>query len=152
VSGPVRGTGARPTPAARRRGAVLTRGMLGRLVWNPPARAWIGLVAFALIGIVAGQLWVVKLGAGIGRALEHVTTLERENAALAVEVSTLSSGERVERFAAARGMVPGSESAVSFLRLRGGLDARQAVVALAHSSQPPTTSTEAAATEASPGG
>jgi hypothetical protein len=103
-------------------------------------RAWIGLVAFALIGIVAMQLWVVKLGVGIGRALEHEGLLQRENAALSIEDAKLSSGERVEQLAAARGMVVAPPGALRFETARGGLDARLAAAALAHSGQAQSTS------------
>jgi hypothetical protein len=104
-------------------------------------RAWIGLLAFALIGIVAMQLWVVKLGVGIGRALEHEGMLQRENAALSIEDAKLSSGERVEQLAAARGMVVAPPGALRFETARGGLDARLAAAALAHSGQVQSTST-----------
>jgi hypothetical protein len=104
-------------------------------------RAWIGLLAFALIGIVAMQLWVVKLGVGIGRALEHEGLLQRENAALSIEDAKLSSGERVEQLAAARGMVVAPPGALHFETARGALDARLAAAALAHSGQVQSTST-----------
>jgi hypothetical protein len=96
-------------------------------------RLWIGLIAFALIGIVAMQLWIVKLGVGIGRALEHEAFLQRENAALRIADAQLSSGERVEALAAARGMVVAAPGSLRFLRSRGGLDARLAAGSLARS-------------------
>ncbi|HEY3829327.1 MAG TPA: hypothetical protein VGL57_09035 [Solirubrobacteraceae bacterium] len=104
-------------------------------------RAWIALVAFALIGIVAMQLWVVKLGVGIGRALEHEGLLQRENAALSIEDAKLSSGERVEQLAAARGMVVAPPGALRFDATRGALDARLAVAALARGGQVQTSTT-----------
>ncbi len=57
-------------------------------------RAWIGLVAFALIGIVTLQLGLLQLNSGIGRALEREARLQRENAALSIENSELASGEQ----------------------------------------------------------
>jgi hypothetical protein len=101
-------------------------------------RVWIALVAFALIGIVAMQLWVVKLGVGIGRALEHEGLLQRENATLSIEDARLSSGERVEQLAAARGMVVASPGALRFDASRGALDARLAAAALARDGQAKT--------------
>jgi hypothetical protein len=98
-------------------------------------RVWIALVAFALIGIVAMQLWVVKLGVGIGRALEHEGLLQRENAALSIEDAQLSSGERVEQLAAARGMVVAAPGSLRFDASRGALDARLAAAALAKTGQ-----------------
>jgi len=99
-------------------------------------RAWIGIVAFALIGIVAMQLWIVKLGVGIGRALEHEGLLQRENAALSIEDAKLSSGERVEALAAARGMSVAPPGALRFDRVRGALDARLAAAALSKGQVP----------------
>ena len=111
--------------------------LLDRLIGG---RAWIAVIAFALIGIVAMQLWVVKLGVGIGRALEHTQLLQQENATLAGEDSALSSAERIERLALAKGMVPASPAALHFDTLRGPLDARLAAAALAKPIQAPATS------------
>jgi cell division protein FtsL len=122
--------------------------LLDRLIGG---RAWIAVIAFALIGIVAMQLWVVKLGVGIGRALEHTQLLQQENATLASEDSALSSAERIERLALAKGMVPASPATLHFDTLRGPLDARLAAAALAKPVQAQTTpSTEATGTEATP--
>ena len=75
---------------------------------------WIGIVAFALIGIVTLQLGLLKLNSGIGRALEREGSLQRENATLSVENSELATGARVESQAAQLGMqlvsVPGCSS------------------------------------------
>jgi cell division protein FtsL len=78
-------------------------------------RAWIGLVAFALIGIVTLQLGLLQLNSGVGRALERETVLERENSSLSVENSSLSSPERVEALATHAGMRPAPESSLRFL-------------------------------------
>lgn len=98
------------------------------------------MIAFALIGIVGMQLWVVKLGVGIGRAVEHTQLLQQENSVLSAEDSALSSGERIERLALAKGMVPASPAALHFDTVRGPLDARLAAAALAKPIQAPTTS------------
>ncbi len=47
--------------------------LLDRLIRG---RLWIGLLAFALIGIVAMQLLVLKLNTGIGRKLTRVASLQ----------------------------------------------------------------------------
>jgi hypothetical protein len=120
--------------------------LLDRLIRG---RAWIGLLAFALIGIVAMQLWVVKLGVGIGRALEHEGLLQRENATLSIEDAQLSSGERVEQMAAARGMVVAAPGALRFETVRGGLDARLAAAALARGGQVASASTDTGTTASS---
>ncbi len=156
MSGPAR-TGRAGNTRVEWAGSKLFGRLLDRLIWNPPARAWIGVVAFALIGIVAMQLWVVKLGVGIGHALEHAELLQRENSALAIEDSSLSSGERVERLALASGMVLAPPGALHFDTLRGPLDARLAAAALAKPAQTQSTATGIAGTgaatgaEASPG-
>ena len=58
---------------ARRRSAGSR--LLDRLIRS---RVWIALVAFALIGIVGMQLWMLKLNGGIGRAIEHESYLQRK--------------------------------------------------------------------------
>jgi cell division protein FtsL len=109
--------------------------LLDRLIGG---RAWIAVIAFALIGIVGMQLWVMKLGVGIGRAVDHTQLLQQENSALSAEDSALSSAERIERLALARGMVPASPAALHFDTVRGPLDARLAAAALAKPIQAPT--------------
>ncbi|HWX46241.1 MAG TPA: hypothetical protein VNY52_13090 [Solirubrobacteraceae bacterium] len=126
---PARGESILPRPGlARPRVGQLVDRLLDRLIGG---RAWIAVVAFALIGIVAMQLWIVKLGVGIGRALEHEGLLQRENSTLAVENSTLASGERVERLALAQGMTIAPPGALHFDTLQGPLDVRLAAAALA---------------------
>jgi hypothetical protein len=78
-------------------------------------RLSIALVAFALIGIVTMQLGLLKLNAGIGRALEHEALLQRENAALSIENSEMAAGDRVELQAGRLGMGLISPGALRFL-------------------------------------
>jgi hypothetical protein len=89
--------------------------LMDRLVRS---RGWIVIVAFGLIGIVAMQVSMLKLNAGIGRAVETVNTLERANSSLRGEVSRLSSGDRVQRLAADRGFVMPAPADVTYLRSR----------------------------------
>lgn len=126
-----------------RPGLHLPDRLLDRLIGG---RAWIAVIAFALIGIVGMQLWVVKLGVGIGRAVEHTQLLQQQNSVLSAEDSALSSGERVERLALAKGMVPASPAALHFDTLRGPLDARLAVAALAKPIQTPATASTSTST------
>jgi len=129
VSGPA-ARPARPALKARRAtstaSAVATHPLLDRLIHG---RAWIGIVAFALIGIVTMQLGLLKLNAGIGRALEHEAALQRENSALSVENSEVAAGDTVELQAAHMGMqlIPGG--ALRFLSARGAGDLARAVSA-----------------------
>jgi cell division protein FtsL len=94
-------------------------------------RAWIALVAFALIGIVTLQLGLLQLNSHIGRALEDERLLQRENSSLSVEDSSLSSPEHVEALAALAGMRTTSESSLRFLDAHGGGLMQRAASALA---------------------
>jgi hypothetical protein len=86
------------------------------------SRAWVVIVAFGLIGIVAMQVSMLKFNAGIGRAVEIAATLERSNASLRADVSRLSSGDRIQALAGARGFVMPEPGDVTYLR-SGGLGA-----------------------------
>jgi hypothetical protein len=110
-------------------------------------RAWIAFVAFALIGIVTMQLGLLKLNAGIGRALEHEALLQRENAALSIENSELSSSGHILSLAARLGMAPVAAGAVHFLQARPHLDVRLGAAALSTPAHAPAT----ASAESSPG-
>lgn len=76
----------------------------------------IAVIAFALIGIVALQIGLLKLNVGIGRSLERERTLERENATLGIENAELASPERIRQLAARLGMSPVSLTELRFLR------------------------------------
>jgi hypothetical protein len=80
------------------------------------SRAWIVIVAFGLIGIVAMQVSMLKLNAGIGRAVETIDTLERTNASMRGELSRLSDGSRIQSLAGARGFVMPAPADVTYLR------------------------------------
>lgn len=166
VSGPSRPAPARSTrpsaaPRARRtHGASVAAGLpyalvaalaalaqhrvLDRLTDRRSAsgRAWIGIVAFALIGIVTLQLGLLKLNGGIGRALERAATLQRENAALSIENSEMAAGLKVETRAGQLGMAFAPTGQLRFLGSQPYEDATKAVAALA-------TAARAAATRAS---
>jgi hypothetical protein len=102
--------------------------LLDRLIQG---RISIALVAFALIGIVTMQLGLLKLNAGIGRALEREALLQRENAALSIENSEMAAGDRVELRAARLGMELVSPGALHFLSVRSpSLEASRGAAAL----------------------
>jgi hypothetical protein len=105
----------------------LSRHRLDRLIRG---RAWIALIAFGLIGIVALQLLVLKLNASIGRTIEHEARLERQNAALSIESSELAAGNRVEARASALGMQLVPVGSLRFLSVRPGVDAGRAAAAV----------------------
>ena len=80
------------------------------------SRVWIGVIAFSLLGLVAMQVSLLKLNAGIGRAVQTASTLERSNALLRGEVSRLSAGERISSLAGAKGLVMPAPADVTYLR------------------------------------
>jgi hypothetical protein len=109
--------------------------LLDRLIRG---RIWIGIIAFALIGIVAMQVAVLKLNTGTAGALEAKSTLMREISAAEVASSTLGSGAHIEAEAARRGMVMAATAPVGILTARRS-DAGGATALLA--SAPEATST-----------
>ena len=80
------------------------------------SRAWVVVVGFGLIGIVAMQVSMLKLNSGIGRAVDTVATLERSNATLKADISRLSSGDRIQAAAGVRGFRMPEPADVTFLR------------------------------------
>jgi hypothetical protein len=83
------------------------------------SRAWIVVVALLLGGIVAMQVSLLKLNAGISRAVQTSATLERQNADMQETIARLSSGERVRTAALQAGMVAPPAGDIGFLRARG---------------------------------
>lgn len=122
--------------------------LIDRLV---AGKAWIAVVAFALIGIVTLQLGLLKLNSGIGRSLERQTQLERTNAALAVEDSELAAGDRVEAAAAKLGMATAPSGAVRFLSAgsAGSAGTAAAASALSAPAKPVTPPAEGSTTTSS---
>jgi hypothetical protein len=131
LSGPARTAPTQGNAAARTgRGAQTAvkphhAGLVSTLIDHPlldrviHGRAWIGIVAFALIGIVTMQLGLLKLNAGIGRALEHEAALQRENSALSVEDSELAAGDAIELQATHMGMQLIPAGTLQFLSAQG---------------------------------
>jgi hypothetical protein len=120
--------------------------LLDRLIRG---RTWIGLVAFALIGIVTLQLGLLRLNAGIGHALQKEASLQRENAALSIENSELAAGDLVESSASRLGMEVVPAGALRFLTARPASDASRAAAGL--SAQVGSSSAPAAQGEGSSG-
>jgi cell division protein FtsL len=83
-------------------------------------RAWIPVLGVLLAGMVAMQVEILKLGASTGRAIEQTATLQTQNEALQANVATLADDQRIERIAAARGMVMPSPDSLVFLTARPG--------------------------------
>jgi hypothetical protein len=143
VSGPARPLRPAAVPAGRPRTGAFER------VQSLPdhrvvdgllrSRAWIVLIAVMLGGIVAMQVSLLKLNAGISRAVETTATLTRQNADMKDSIARLSSGERVRDAALASGMVAPPAGEVGFLRSRGERDAQLAARRL----QPPSAEAQA---------
>jgi cell division protein FtsL len=97
--------------------------VLDRLVRG---RAWIALMAIGLMGIVFMQVSLLKLNAGISRAVTAADTFDRQNSSLREEISKLDSGERIQSVAAKLGMVTPAAGDVHYLDGRGADGARAA--------------------------
>ncbi len=93
-------------------------------------RAWIVVVGFLLIGIVAMQVSLLRLNSSIGRAVAQSANLERHNSELRVAVSRMSSEQRVQAMGAKLGLVAPDAGRVTYLTARGSQDARDAAQAL----------------------
>ncbi len=102
--------------------AVATHRLLDRLIRG---RVWIGVIAFALIGIVTMQLVLLKLNAGIGRSLVREALLQRENATLSAENSEAGAGEQIEAQAARDGMELIPAGTLRFLTSHSASDVEQ---------------------------
>jgi hypothetical protein len=83
-------------------------------------RAWIPLLGVLLVGIVAMQVEILKLGTGMGRWIERSSSLSTKNQALQASVAGLMDDQRIERLAAKMGMVMPDPTAVSFLSAQPG--------------------------------
>jgi hypothetical protein len=128
ISGPAR------VPAGRRaapRSDGLVEGVATRAIaiatraWEHPlldralaSRAWIGVVTFALLGVVTLQLALLALNGSVGRTLERKAQLLREDSALSIEDSSLASDERVLAQAAQAGMSAVPLGSIRFLDAR----------------------------------
>jgi hypothetical protein len=149
VSGPARTT--RRAPAAeplalRAFTRVVTLAdsrLLRRLVHG---RLWIPLVAAGLMGIVFMQVSMLKLNAGIGRAVQSASTLERQNAAMRADVSRMESGEKIDDVAHNLGMVVPADGGEHYVTAGRG-EAERAVQRMTAPTS--TTTVSAAATTAS---
>jgi hypothetical protein len=95
--------------------------LLDRLVRG---RAWIVLIGGALIGIVAMQVSLLKLNAGIGRDVQRSAVIQRENEALRATNSRLSGGERVQGIAGRMGLTVPAPGSVRFVSPRPGPERR----------------------------
>jgi hypothetical protein len=91
-------------------------------------RLWIPLVAMGLMGIVFMQVSMLKLNAGIGRAVQSASTLERQNAKMRAELSGMEAGSKIDTIAKDIGMVaPAASTTPSYVKVGGTAQAAAAV-------------------------
>ena len=126
VSGPSRHPRATPaTPATR-------TSLLLRLIDHPwlerlvRGRAWIAIVATALLGIVAMQVTLLRLGAQIGSETSAVNALTAQNETTQTELAVMEASHRLSRAAASLRMVYPAPGAVTYLQAYDGDAARAA--------------------------
>ena len=133
VSGPARGRqlrrgratlGARALAGLR---ALPDHGIVERLTRG---RLWIGLIGCLLLGLVSMQVALLKLNAGIGRAVQQGANLERRNGELRAQISRLGSEERIQAMGAKLGLIMPDAGHVTYLSVRPGQDVAPALQAL----------------------
>jgi cell division protein FtsL len=110
-------------------------------------RYWIPLLGVLLVGIVAMQVEVLKLNAGIGRALEQSTSLQNRNEQLRVAVGREADDQRIESMAAHMGMVMPQPAEIRFLQRHSITEVDRAI---ANIHAPDITGFQAALTTATP--
>src|SRR3954452_24401903 len=107
-------------------------------------RVWIALVALRLLGIVFIQVSMLRLNAGITRAITSAETLHRQTSTLRAGISKLDSSERIADAAKTFGMIQPAAGTVRYL------DARRADAAAAargiHQPKPAKTAAATTAT------
>ncbi len=126
VSGPrrhPRAVAARPAASPSLVIRVIDHPWLERLVRG---RAWIAIVATALLGIVAMQVALLRLGAQIGSETTAVNALTAQNETTRTENAVLEASHRLSATARDLGMVYPAPGAVSYLAVNTG-DAARAV-------------------------
>jgi hypothetical protein len=107
------------------------------------------VVAFALIGIVAMQLLVLKLNTSIGRTLEREALLQRDNAQLGIENSKYTAEGRVASLAGAAGMTVALVGTIHFVAA-GATDVARASTLLSNPLQTPLGVSESTETTGAP--
>jgi hypothetical protein len=126
VSGPSRHPRATPAAPAARPSLLLRlvdHPLLERLVRG---RAWIAIVATALLGIVAMQVALLRIGAQIGTATSAVNALTAQNETTQTELAVMEASHRLGRAAASLDMVYPTPGAVTYLQANQGDAARAA--------------------------
>jgi hypothetical protein len=114
VSGPTRHPRALPRPRSSRGpiGRLLDAPVLDRLIRG---RIWIALIASALLGIVAMQVAILRLGASIGHSVDQIAALAAANQAAETAIAQHEPGRNVAAEASSLGMVYPPDGNVVYL-------------------------------------
>jgi hypothetical protein len=78
-------------------------------------RAWIPVLGVLLVGIVAMQVEILKVGTSLGRSLDRTASLQSQNESLQAGVAGLDDYQQIERLATGMGMVMPSPSLLTFV-------------------------------------
>lgn len=78
-------------------------------------RAWIPVLGVLLVGLVAMQVEILKLGNRLGRSIERSSVLQSQNDSLQAGLATLADDQRIERLATGMGMALPSPGLLSFI-------------------------------------
>ncbi len=127
VSGPVRRSLAAPHRGTLAR--VLDAPVLERLLRG---RVWIAIVGVALLGIVAMQVTILRLGATIGASVTRIQQLEQSNQSEETQIARLQPGGDIAATAAKLGMVYPPAGDLVYL----GTGGEQAAIAAASITRP----------------
>jgi len=106
---------------------VVKTGFFDRLV---SSRAWILLVAVLLVGLVAIQVFSLKLNASISKSVEMSAALEQSNAELEAEISRRLDPSAIRSAAEAAGLVAVDPNAVNYVTPNGDGSAQRALATL----------------------
>jgi hypothetical protein len=120
VSGPDRHPRAAPLPppsAGRVVVRILDAPFLDRLIRG---RTWIAIVAFALLGIVAMQVAILRLGASIGSDVTQIEHLTAQNELAGARIAALQPPRNIATQAAALGMTYPPAGDIPYLTFNPG--------------------------------
>ena len=106
---------AAPAPRARPRAVPRTRVRSQRRLRG--GIAWIATFAIVLAGVVALNVAVLRVNMSVSRLDREQLELQAQNAALASQVSSAASAQRIEQAAHRLGYVPAPASDTSYIEL-----------------------------------
>jgi hypothetical protein len=90
-------------------------------------RLCIWVIGVMLGGIVAMQVSLLRMNAGISRAVSTAAVLEQKNADLEASIARSTTGDKVREYALNNGMIDPPAGDANFLTARPGIDSKLAV-------------------------